>query len=131
MAAQDVKLAVPRFLEAALALGEREKAEELLNVVEDLPVGLCPPFLDATAHRFRARLASGDAVADREFAIAAAAMRELDLPFHLAVVRLEHGEWLTAQDRAEEAQPLPRRGPRDVRATAGSPVARADERRLG
>src|SRR5947207_3275893 len=32
--------------------------------------------------------------------------RALALPFHLAVVQLEHGEWLKARGRPGDAQPL-------------------------
>jgi len=32
--------------------------------------------------------------------------QELAVPFHLAVTRLEHGEWLAVEGRAEEAEPL-------------------------
>ena len=65
-----------------------------------------PPFLDATAHRFRAHLAGDDPAADRRFTAAAAELRELELPFHLAVAQLEHGEWLVAHGRADDAEPL-------------------------
>ena len=33
-------------------------------------------------------------------------MRALELPFHHAVVALEHAEWLIRQERAGEAEPL-------------------------
>jgi len=104
--AQPVKQAFPHALEAALALGEREKANELLRTVEELPPGLRPPYLAATAHRFRARLAGTDPSADQEFTTATSQLRELELPFHLAVVQLEHGEWLLARGRPDDAQPL-------------------------
>jgi tetratricopeptide (TPR) repeat protein len=106
IAGQDVKLGFLYGLEAALALGDRAKAEELLEIVEALPAGLRPPFLDATAHRFRARLAGTDPGADREYTAAAAGLRALELPFHLAVVQLEHAEWLIARGRPDDAQPL-------------------------
>ena len=106
IASQDLKLAFLHALEGALALGDRAKAEELLATVEELPVGLRPPLVDATAHRFRARLAGDDPAADREFTAAAAQLRELELPFQHAVVRLEHGEWLTAQGRPHDAEPF-------------------------
>ena len=32
--------------------------------------------------------------------------REIAAPFYLAVTQLEHGEWLTGQGRADEAEPL-------------------------
>jgi class 3 adenylate cyclase/tetratricopeptide (TPR) repeat protein len=103
---QDVKLGFLRALEAALALGDRSKAEELLEIVEARPPGLRPPFLDAIAHRFGAQLAGDDPGADRHFTAAAAQLRALELPFHLAVVQLEYGEWLTARGQPDDAQPL-------------------------
>jgi predicted ATPase/class 3 adenylate cyclase len=103
IAAQNTKLALLHALEATVALGEQPKTQELLAVVEEQPIGLRPPFLAAQAHRFRARLAGADPSADRLFSTAAAQLRELDLPFYLAVVRLEHAEWLVAQGRSDDA----------------------------
>jgi len=103
---QDVKLAFLHAVEAALALGNRAKAEELLAVVEEVPVGLQPPFIVALCHRFRARLAGEDPSADSRFTTAAAQLRSLELPFYLAVVQLEHGEWLTGKGRPDDARPL-------------------------
>jgi class 3 adenylate cyclase/tetratricopeptide (TPR) repeat protein len=106
IAAQDVKLGFVRALEAALALGNSSRADELLTIVEQLPVGLRPPLLDAATHRFRARLAGDDPSADVAYATATAQLRALELPFHLAVVLLEHGEWLVARGRNENAEPF-------------------------
>jgi len=103
---QSVKLGFLHALEAALALGEQAKAKKLLEVVEALPPGLSSPLLQATADRFQARLAGDDPGADRHFTAAAARLRALELPFHLAVVQFEHGEWLSARGRPEDAQPL-------------------------
>jgi len=103
---QDVKRGWLHALEAAVSLGDRGKAVELLEAVEQLPVGLQPPFIAAVAHRFRARLLADDPGADREFATAGRLLRELDLVFDLAVVQLEHGEWLVAQGRFQDAEPL-------------------------
>jgi hypothetical protein len=46
------------------------------------------------------------ATADAGFAAAAGILGEIEIPFDLAVVRLEHSEWLAASGRAEEAAPL-------------------------
>jgi tetratricopeptide (TPR) repeat protein len=86
---QTVKLALVEAIEAAFALGEAAKIEELLSSIESIPAGTRPPYLDAQARRFRARLAGGDrvgyeAVADR--------FRALGMPFWLAVTLLEQGE---------------------------------------
>jgi class 3 adenylate cyclase/tetratricopeptide (TPR) repeat protein len=102
--AQDVKHGFRHALEAALALDDHSKAEELLAPVERLPVGLRPPFVTATARRYRARLAGESASAEADFAAAAAELR--GLPFHLAVVQLEHAEWLLSRGRPEAAGPL-------------------------
>jgi len=40
------------------------------------------------------------------FTAAASQLRALELPFHLAVVLLEHGEWLAARGRPDDAAPL-------------------------
>jgi class 3 adenylate cyclase/tetratricopeptide (TPR) repeat protein len=104
--AQDVKVGYLRSLEAASTLGDSAKLDELLTDVEHLSVGLRPPLLDAATHRYRARMAGDDPSADASFTRAAAQLRALEIPFHLAVVLLEHGEWLIAQGRPEDAEPF-------------------------
>jgi hypothetical protein len=103
---QDVKQGLLHGLEAALVLADRQKAAELLTAIEELPVGLRPPYLAAIGHRFRAQLAGDDATAQRDFAASASELRRIELPFHLAVVLLEHGEWLLARRRGGEAAAL-------------------------
>jgi hypothetical protein len=58
------------------------------------------------AARATARAPSSAANAERLFKGAAGLFQELATPFPLAVTRLEHAEWLTAQARADETQPL-------------------------
>ncbi|MBA2522382.1 MAG: hypothetical protein H0V25_03530 [Solirubrobacterales bacterium] len=85
---QLVKQGLVEAIEAALALGERAKAAELLATIEHFPQGLRPPYLEAQAHRFRARLEGNEA----SYRAAAARFRELETPFWLGVTLLEHGE---------------------------------------
>jgi tetratricopeptide (TPR) repeat protein len=85
---QLVKQGLVEAIEAALALGERERAGELLATIEKLPPGLRPPYLEAQAHRFRARLDGNEA----GYRAAAARFRDLEIPFWLGVTLLEHGE---------------------------------------
>jgi len=99
---QAVKQGIVEAVEAAFALREAPKIEELLASIETVPPGSRPPYLDAQARRFRARL-DGD---PSGYAAAEVAFRNLSLPFWLAVTQLEHGEWLAAQGRADEAEPL-------------------------
>jgi tetratricopeptide (TPR) repeat protein len=106
IASQNVKFGFLHGLEAAFALGNRSKVNEWLETVEGFPPGLSSPFLQATAHRFRGLLAGDDPGADRYFTSAAAQLRAIELPFYLAVVQLEHGEWLLARVRPDDARPL-------------------------
>jgi len=96
-------------VEAALALDDVSRAEELLTIVDTLPPGGSAQFLQAHSSRFRARLAAHRAdpnEADRLFKGAAGLFRELASPFYLAVTLLEQGDWLLAQDRRQDSEPL-------------------------
>ena len=106
---QAVKVGLVEGLEAALALGELGQVEELLGTVGGLRPGELPPYLDAQATRFRARLAAARGQPDQAeagFKAAAGLLRELGAVFWLAVTLLERGEWLATQDRAAAAAPL-------------------------
>ncbi len=95
-------------VEAAFALGNLTKVQELLAAVEALPHGHRPPLLQAQAARVRARLAAARGQRDRveaDFKAAARRLRELGVPFWLAVALLEHAEWLAEED-AQRAEPL-------------------------
>jgi tetratricopeptide (TPR) repeat protein len=85
---QAVEQGLVEALEAAVALGDRDSALELLAMIEALPPGRRPPYLEAHGHRFRARL-DGDPA---DFETAAARFREIGIPFWHAVTLLEHGE---------------------------------------
>ena len=99
---QGVKQGLVWAVASALALGEHTRADELLSTIEELPPGLRPPFLEAQAHRFRARMNDTEA----GLKTAAGGFREYNFPFWQAVTRFEHGEWLVRQDRAADAEPL-------------------------
>jgi class 3 adenylate cyclase/tetratricopeptide (TPR) repeat protein len=105
----DTKIGIGEALESALALGRLEKVAELLAWIDGIPPGKRPPFLAAQAARFRARLAAargGHDGVEQGFKTAEAVFREHGLPFFLAVTQLEHGEWLTGQGRANDAESL-------------------------
>jgi tetratricopeptide (TPR) repeat protein len=105
----DVKIAFGAALESALALRRYEKLEELLARIEAIQPGQRPPFLRAQHARFRSHLAAArgeQESVEAGFKIASGIFREFGLPFQLAVTQLEHGEWLTAAGRTDEAQPL-------------------------
>jgi hypothetical protein len=90
-------------VEAALALGDRDRAEHLLATVAAIAPGLSTPFLRAHTIRFRARLADTTEHADDLFASAADAFRDIGFSFYLAVTLLEHAELLTRVERPEGA----------------------------
>ncbi len=104
-----VKESFALALQASLDLDQLDEADELLAIVERLPPGMRPQFLNAHVARFRAHLAAraGQAEeAERLFNIAGGQFHELAVPFHLAAMRLEHAEWLSTQGRTDETQPL-------------------------
>ena len=95
-------------MEAAIELGDLDKAHELIAVVDALPPGRSPQFLQAQSARFRARLAAAQgepAEAERLFKRAAGRFRELSIPFCLAVTQLEYAEWLLCERRPDDAEP--------------------------
>ncbi len=92
------KSALAEMLECALELGETERARELLVLLEPLKPGRRTPLLRAYEARFRAKLGLGDA--ESGFRAAEDLFRELEMPFPLAVVCLEHAEWLEGGGRS-------------------------------
>jgi predicted ATPase/class 3 adenylate cyclase len=106
VASDAVKESFALAVQAALELDGLDKAKELLEVVEHLSPGVRTQFLNAHVTRFRAQLAARGGNADeaeRLFKGAGGLFQELAVPFHLAVTRLEQGEWLAAAGRADEA----------------------------
>jgi class 3 adenylate cyclase/tetratricopeptide (TPR) repeat protein len=102
-----VEWALEEALEAAFALEDRAKADELLGLIEELPPGELTPSLRAMGARFSARrsaLDGDDATANAAFLAAADIFREIEVPFSLAVVRVEHAESLAACGRIDDAQ---------------------------
>jgi hypothetical protein len=98
---QDVKHSLVDAVEVALALGETQKAEGLLALIDDLPPGRSP-FLKVQARRLRARAAS-DATGLED---AAGQFRELGLTFYLAATLLELAELTGDTEPRTEAQAI-------------------------
>jgi class 3 adenylate cyclase/tetratricopeptide (TPR) repeat protein len=104
-----VKVGFVTAAEAALALGDTARMEDLLALPAGFGAGETTPYLRAQASRLEARFAAArgesDAVEPR-FKTAAGLFREIGVPFWLAVTLTEHGEWLRDQGRADEGAPL-------------------------
>lgn len=102
-----VKEAFVVALEAAVEIRDAAKAKELVALIDALPPGNLPQFLQAQSMRFRARIADGDSLeAERMFKGATGLFRELAIPFYLATTQLEYAEWAAAQGRADDAAQL-------------------------
>jgi class 3 adenylate cyclase/tetratricopeptide (TPR) repeat protein len=100
------KLMLVEGLEAAFALGDIAKVEEFLAIIERHRPGERPALLDAHAVRFRAKLADTQEQAEQDYRRALAIFRERELVFWHAVTQLELAEWLLAQGRDDDAEPL-------------------------
>jgi hypothetical protein len=94
---------------AAIAAGDRTRAEALVRTAESAGHATIPPLVRAHAMRFRAQLQAdaGDLErGDRLFRGAAAIMRELATPFPMAVTMLDHAEVLLGAGDPDTAEPL-------------------------
>jgi hypothetical protein len=105
-ASQAAKLGTVEAIEAALALGDTQRAEKLVASIEAVPPGLRAPYLGAQALRFRARLAGSDDSAIESYEASAKRFRELKIPFWLAVTQLERGELTGDAPLLDEAREL-------------------------
>jgi class 3 adenylate cyclase/tetratricopeptide (TPR) repeat protein len=106
---QSVKFGYPEACEAAFALNDLAKVDELLGFVDGLGPGERSRYLGAQASRFRARLAAarGDAPSvEPSFVEAEQAFTQIATSFLLAVTQLEHAEWLRSMGRLTEAETL-------------------------
>ena len=111
-------------VEAALELGDLDRADRLVAEVEQAAPVKRSQYVEAHVARSRARIldARGDAAADKGYRGAAGRFRELGIPFWLAVTLLEHAELL----RDGEAAGARRRGAVEIfEALCGGAVDRA------
>jgi hypothetical protein len=89
-----------------VALGESDRAAELVSTIDAIPPGLRPPYLTAHANRFRALLAGAEEPAESQFRAAEEGFREIGVVFWQAVTLLQRGEWLVARGRPGDAASL-------------------------
>jgi tetratricopeptide (TPR) repeat protein len=100
-----VELMLQHGGDSALAIGSADALAELLELGEAAPIDPTPTVRAALALQ-RARLAVVRDDDDPPYAAAINAQRESHDPFWVATALLEHGEWLTAHSRADEAEPI-------------------------
>ena len=101
-----VKEAVATGLDAALALEDHEKVDEILAMLRSEPIGRRAMFYRAHAARVEAR-SPGRTYEEIEqlFTSAIGGFREIGSPFRMAVALLEYGEWLDSRGGAADAAP--------------------------
>ncbi len=109
MGFQGVKQGFVQAGEAALALGDVDRAEELLGMLDALPPAQVTAFYQAHRDRLRALIAAqrGDhATVDAGFKASIGMFRELGMRPRVAMTQAEYGEWLAGMGRADDARPL-------------------------
>ncbi len=109
IANESVRLAFPDAIDAALAIGDLDEVERLVDIVASRPPGEVPPFLRAQVRRARSVLAAarGDDDGVEEGLVAAEeTFRELGYAYWTARAQLELAEWLAGQGRAGAAATL-------------------------
>jgi tetratricopeptide (TPR) repeat protein len=103
-----VRWAWPIAADAALALDDRAEVVRLLGWLDGHRPGNVPAVLRAEQQRIRARLlaAEKDPGADEQFLAALDTLRNLSLPYHLAICLLDAAEYQAATGDELQAQQL-------------------------
>ncbi len=103
------RIAMVDSLETAYELGDLDSVARRLEEFRSRRPADQLPFGVGQARRFEALLAARAGEnnrAEERFRAAAEILREISARFYLAVVLLEHGEWLAETGRPEDAEPL-------------------------
>jgi hypothetical protein len=109
VAHEAVRIAVPAAADAALALGDLDTADRLLDALSVRPPGEVPPFLRLQLRRGAALVASARGYRDNgEQALTDVLVgsRELGYPYWTARAELDLADWLAAEGRVAEAARL-------------------------
>jgi class 3 adenylate cyclase/tetratricopeptide (TPR) repeat protein len=102
-----IKFGLIEAIEAALSLGDIDKAEGLVGELEAKQQELTP-FVRAQTARLRARIHAmegQDADVGKGFQTAVQGLRAIPTPFWVGVTLLEQAEWLLDHGRSEEPAP--------------------------
>jgi hypothetical protein len=96
-------------VEAAFSVGDLQVVRQQLTTAVQGFAPLAFPLVQAHTLRFQARLDASEgrhAEVARTFLTALAMFEQRQMPFWVAVTRLELGEWMTQRGRREEAEGL-------------------------
>ncbi|MGA2802905.1 MAG: adenylate/guanylate cyclase domain-containing protein [Acidimicrobiales bacterium] len=106
LAHEVVRLSFPDAVDAAIAGGDLEAADRLLELFANRPLGEIPQFLRAQVTRTKALLAIArgrDAGVEDDLIAAETVFRGLGYPIWLARAQLDRAEWLARQGRLVES----------------------------
>jgi class 3 adenylate cyclase/tetratricopeptide (TPR) repeat protein len=106
---EGTRVAWPDAVGAALALDRLDEAQELVDLLADLPRGLVPPLLRAELSRAQALLACARDVRDGvevDLRAAIDGLAALDYPYWRARAETDLAAWLIDNGRSDEAAPL-------------------------
>jgi tetratricopeptide (TPR) repeat protein len=106
---QSVKEGLVEAIEAALGLGDLDRAEQLIDSIGALRPGDLTPYLQAQGARLSARLSAARGETgnvEDGFRSAVQRFREISFIPYLGMTLVEQAEWLTANGRHEDAKPL-------------------------
>jgi tetratricopeptide (TPR) repeat protein len=106
---ENFRSAWPAAMDATLELGRLDTADDLLDLLEQIPPGIIAPYLRAQLSRGRARVAVARGqhdAAERHFQAAVATFGLLGYPYWLAVAEVDFAQWLGGQGRPAEAGEL-------------------------
>ncbi|MGZ4333931.1 MAG: ATP-binding protein [Gaiellaceae bacterium] len=104
-----IRMGFAQAVDAAFALGDLGRVDEVLGLLSGLRRGEIWPSLAALGDRTRARLAAARGPVDEVeplFTAAAEKFRRIGTPYWLAATLTEQGEWLLGAGRGDEAGPL-------------------------
>jgi tetratricopeptide (TPR) repeat protein len=106
LATEGIRWGWPLAADAALALGDIAKVEELLAWADALPDGHLHPLVRADRLRVRARLAAdrADDGAREIFDAAVAAVRAADCPYYLAICLADQATYLSSIGDSDGAE---------------------------
>ena len=109
LAHEVVRLSLPDAVDAAVAVGDLDAADRLLEMFANRPRGEIPQFLRAQVTRAKALVASArgnDAEVEDDLIAAETAFGSLGYPVWVARAQLDRAEWLARQGRLDESARL-------------------------
>jgi class 3 adenylate cyclase/tetratricopeptide (TPR) repeat protein len=125
LANESIRLSFPEGIDAALALGDLDQAEQLVELLEARPPGEVPPFLQSQLGRARSLLGAargGDEGVEEGLVGAREQFQSLNYPFWVARAQLDLAGWLAGRGRTQESAQLAARAAVSFEAIGAAPM---------